>query len=220
MTYTIHSAEQRSPEWFQARAGLLTGSCARDATSFLKNGNETAARRDYKLQLVCERLTGRPQESGFVNEAMQRGIDKEGDARVAYEAATGHLVTEVGFIQLDDHPAGCSLDGFVGTEHILELKCPKTATHLGYLMDPNIPKAYIPQITHNLWVTGAKGCDFVSFDDRLPEGMQLHILRVAREALDIASYEQAALAFLKDVDDELARIREQFAEALASIPVL
>jgi hypothetical protein len=104
--------------------------------------------------------------------------------------------------------AGCSLDGHVGDfEGIVELKCPKTATHCKYLREGSVPEDYLPQITHNLWVSGAEWCDFVSFDDRLPENMQTFVKRVKRTDVDIFKYEQAALTFLEEVDREVSSLR-------------
>ena len=57
MSFSIVNAPQRSPEWFAARAGRLTGSMAGDMLATIKSG-EAAARRDYRLQLALERLTG------------------------------------------------------------------------------------------------------------------------------------------------------------------
>jgi hypothetical protein len=160
MKFHIIEHEQRSPEWFLARAGRLTGSRASDVLAKIKTG-EAAARRDYRLQLAAERLTGLPQESDFVNAAMQRGIDCEPIAFAAYEAATGEMVRRTGFICASEQMIGCSLDGDVSDfAGIIELKCPKTATHISYLKAGCMPPAHIPQLTHNLWVTGAEWCDF------------------------------------------------------------
>lgn len=209
MTFTIIDAEQRSAEWFAARAGKLTGSKAADAVDFLKSGKESAARRDYRLQLVCERLTGRPQEDGFVNEAMQRGIDLEPAAFAAYEALTGSVAVRTGFLAHTSILAGCSLDGHVDNfAGIVEIKCPKSATHLGYWRgDGKCPEDHILQVTHNLWITGAQWCDFLSFDDRFPVELQTFLVRVKREELDIAGYEAKALAFLAEVETEVQAIR-------------
>ncbi len=193
---------QRSPEWFQARLGKLTGSRAADMLATIKNG-EAAARRDYRLQLACERLTGQSQENGYVNAEMQRGIDMEPAALSAYEAATGELVEPVGFVAHDTLMAGCSPDGQIGKfAGILEIKVPKSATHLKYLRSQKVPTEYFSQITHNLWITGAQWCDFASFDDRFPEPLRLLCLRVDRADVDLVAYEKAALAFLDEVSRE------------------
>lgn len=208
MNFTVIDEPQRSEAWFKARAGRLTGSSAYDMLSTIKSG-ESAARRDLRMRLVCERLTGLPQEDGFVNAAMQRGIDLEPKAFAAYEALTGNMAIRSGFISHNTLLAGCSLDGHVGEfEGLLECKCPKSATHLKYWRGKGeAPAEYLPQITHNLWITGAQWCDFLSFDDRFPEEMQTFLVRVRREDVDIAAYEAAALKFLVEVDTEVNAIK-------------
>lgn len=206
MRFKIIEAEQRSPEWFLARAGRLTGSRANDILAKIKSG-EAAARRDYRLQLTAERLTGLPQESDFVNAAMQRGIDCEPLAFAAYEAATGEMVRRTGFICADELMVGCSLDGDVSDfQGIIELKCPKTATHLTYFKAGGLPAMHLAQVTHNLWVTGAQWCDFVSWDDRLPKALQLFKVRVHAQDLDIESYDGAAMQFLAEVEAEVTSL--------------
>ncbi len=103
---------------------------------------------------------------------------------------------------------GCSLDGHVGDfAGIVEVKCPKSATHLGYLRGGKVPAAYLPQITHNLWVSGAAWCDFLSFDDRFPVDLQTFLVRVEAQDVDIEGYAKTALAFLAEVDTEVAAMR-------------
>lgn len=203
MKFHIVQHEQRSPAWFLARSGRLTGSRAGDMLAKIKTG-EAAARRDYRLQLAVERLTGTPAEGGFVNADMQRGIDMEATAFAAYEAATGEMVRRSGFICADEHMVGCSLDGdienFAG---IIELKVPKSTTHIGYFKSGGMPSTYLPQVQHNLWVTGAEWCDFASFDDRLPKALQLFKVRVHAKDLDMGAYEIEAMKFLAEVDAEV-----------------
>jgi len=204
------AAPQRSLEWFAARVGRLTGSKAADAIDFLKTGSkgESAKRRDYRFTLLAERLSGQPDEDGFVSEAMQRGIDKEPEARDAYEILTGRAAMVSGFLSHTSILAGCSLDAHVGDfDGLLEIKCPKTATHLEYLRAGVVPAKYLPQITHNLWISGAAWCDFLSFDDRFPSELQTFLVRVKREDVDMAAYEAAALKFLAEVQVEVDAIR-------------
>jgi putative phage-type endonuclease len=211
MSFIIVNAEQRSPEWFAARLGRLTGSRAKDMLATIAKG-EAAARRDYRTQLVTERLTGRLEEDGFTNAAMQRGIELEPQAFAAYEAKTGQMVQRSGFLAHDTYMAGCSLDGHVGDfEGIVELKCPKSATHLRYLKAKECPTEHLPQVMHNLWITGAEWCDFVSYDDRFPEPLQLVIVRVKRTDVDLTKYEAAAVQFLAEVEAEVKAV-----EALAA----
>lgn len=207
MRFAVCLADQRSEEWRHARCGRLTGSRAADMLATIKSG-EAAARRDLRLQLVCERLTGQPQDDVFVNAAMQRGIDCEPLAFAAYESMTGQVVHRSGFLAHTEHMMGCSLDGhlddFAG---ILECKCPKSATHLKYLKDGTLPKEHLPQITHNLYVTGAAFCDFFSWDDRFPPALQTFLVRVTREDVDLKDYEAKALAFLAEVQRDYDAIR-------------
>jgi hypothetical protein len=207
VTFTVHNDPQRSPAWFACRVGRLTGSRAGDMLATIKSG-EAAARRDLRSQLVTERLTGQAQEDGYVNAVMQRGIDLEPAAFAAYEAHTGHLARRTGFLAADDLMVGCSLDGDVDAfTGIVELKCPKSATHLRYLKSNGaVPSEHVAQITHNLWVSGAAWCDFASFDDRFPEPLRLVVIRVMRDESAIAEYAKKATAFLEEVDAECSAL--------------
>ncbi len=170
----------------------------------IKSG-EAAARRDLRTRLVLERLTGQSQEDGYVNAAMQWGIDHEADAFDAYEAHSGNLTRRTGFLSHTDLWVGCSLDGDVDDfGGILEVKCPKSATHWGYIKAGLVPANHLPQILHNLWVTGAAWCDFVSYDPRFPEGLRLFVQRVMRVELDVLAYEKTARTFLAEIDAEFA----------------
>jgi predicted phage-related endonuclease len=202
VTFRIIDAPQRSPEWFEARAGRLTGSAAGDMLATIKSG-EAAARRDLRTKLVVERLTGQPQEDGFVNAAMQWGMDKEADAFAAYEAHSGNVVRRTGFLSHLHLMAGCSLDGDVDDfAGVVEIKCPMSATHFGYLKAKGVPSKHMPQILHNLWITGAAWCDFVSYDPRFPEHLQLFVQRVNRNDMDILAYSKCAEKFLEEVEAE------------------
>jgi len=205
--FTVVDAPQRSQEWFAARLGRLTGSRASDMLATIKSG-EAAARRDLRLQLVCERLTGTVQEDGFVSPAMERGVVLEPAAFAAYEALTGNLAQRTGFLLWDDMPVGCSPDGYVDDyEGIVEFKCPKSATHLKYLRGGVVPADYLPQITHNLLVSGAQWCDFMSYDDRFPVHLQTFLVRVQRSDVDIVGYARKATAFLDEVAADVAAIK-------------
>ena len=202
----IVTVEQRSPDWHRLRLGLLTGSRAGDMLATLKSGSEAATRRQLRIQLACERLTGRSAGERYQSRDMLRGTATEPIALAAYEAATGRLVERVGFVKHPTLAAGCSPDG-IADDGIIEIKCPTPATHFGYWLAPTVvPADYLGQIIHNLWITGAAWCDFVSYDDRFPAGLQLLIVRHARAATEIASYEFMARRFLDDVDKQVAAL--------------
>jgi hypothetical protein len=200
--FTIIDAAQRTLPWYAARLGRLTGSRCADMLATIKSG-EAAARRDLRIQLVLERLTGQPQENGYVNADMQRGIDLEADAFAAYEAETGLVVRRTGFLAHTELPVGCSLDGDVDDfTGIVEIKCPKSATHYGYWKAGGLPAAHKPQILHNLWISGAQWCDFVSYDDRFGDGLRLFRVRVERNDFDLMAYERTVKVFLAEVERE------------------
>ena len=221
MNFTVIEAEQRSAEWFAARAGKLTGSKAWLVSDFLKSGKESAARRDYRLQLVCERLTGRPQEDGdgFVNAAMMRGIELEPEARAAYEFYRDATVDGVGFIP---HPSiadtGASPDGLVGEDGLVEIKCPAVATHIETLLSPSIPEKYFLQMQWQMACTGRQWCDFASYDPRLPESMRLFVDRVKRDDAAIAAIEKDVADFLSEVRMTVYRLQKKYEPNNADLP--
>jgi predicted phage-related endonuclease len=208
--FILSEHPQGTDEWKAARAGKATGSRAGDILAKIKSG-EAAARRDYRVQLVTERLTGIPADDGFISKEMIWGTEQEPYMRMAYEAQTGRLVEEAGFCYLPTIQAGCSVDGFPGEEGLLEGKCPKTATHIKYLQEKRLPPEYVPQVTHNLWITGRAWADFVSFDPRLPENLRLLIVRVPRDEVAIRAHELEVLTFLAEVDQLEADLRKRAA---------
>jgi putative phage-type endonuclease len=213
--FSVVDAPQRSAEWFTARLGRLTGSRAADMLATIKSG-EAAARRDLRLQLVVERLTQTVQDDGYVSPAMERGTLLEPAAFAAYEALTGDVVTRSGFLAHDSLAVGTSLDGHVGDfDGCLEIKCPKSATHISYLRAGVVPAAYVPQMTHHLWVTGAAWCDFLSYDDRLPAALQTFLVRLHRDEAAVAAYAQKARVFLTEVDAEFCEINGMQEQAVA-----
>lgn len=210
--FTIIDVPQRSEAWFKARLGRLTGSRAGDMLKTIKSGAFAASRRDYLLELALERVTGRVQEPGHVTADMQRGIELEGEARLVYMEQTGAGVVCSGFLSHNIYQAGCSLDGHVDDfAGIIEIKCPKSATHVEYLRTGSVPADYQAQILHGLWMTGAQWCDFISYDNRFPLKSRLLVRRVERNDAHIQIYEDAALKFLADVAAETLALREMVA---------
>jgi predicted phage-related endonuclease len=209
MSFTMIEAPQRSSEWFAARLGRLTGSRASDMLATVKTkGQEAAARRNLRVQLVLERITGRCQEAAYVSPAMQQGTDREPDAAALYEAVTGEFLTRTGFLRHDALMAGCSLDGHVGDfEGIIEIKSPQPAAHLDYLKSGVIPGDYLRQITHNLWISGAQWCDWLSFNPDFPEPLRVRLVRVERDEAAIDAYVEQALTFLGEVEREVDAVK-------------
>lgn len=206
--FIVHDVDQRSDEWRKLRAGRLCASVAGDMMATRKDKTEAAARRDLRAQLVCEILTGQPQEDAFVSKDMQRGIETEPDAFAAYELETCSVVQKVGFITHRDLAAGCSPDGIVGDfEGGLELKCPRAANHLAYLRGRKLPSEYTYQIAHSLWLTGLPWWDFASYCSQFPEDLRLFRVRVMRADVDLQAYELVLRTFLTEVEQEVEEVR-------------
>lgn len=205
--YIVHDVEQRTPEWTALRVGRLCGSRAAEMLATIKSGGEAAGRRNLRTQLVLERITQRPQERGFLNQAMQDGIDREADGLLLYEALTGTLLQRVGFVSHHALMAGVSPDGIVDNWiGSVEVKSPFAATHLEYLETGKVPDEYDKQIRHLLWLTGLPWCDWVSYQPDFPEALQLKVVRVHRDEAVSADYERKVIAFLAEVDQKVAAL--------------
>lgn len=203
--------DQRSPEWFSARAGKVTASCIHKVMAKTKTGYG-ADRANYHAQLVAERLTGVTAES-FSNAAMQWGNDTEPQARAMYSLEVAPAV-EVGFIE---HPtiamAGASPDGLVGDDGLVEIKCPNTATHIATLTGAPIDRKYVYQMQWQMACTGTAWCDFASFDPRLPLEMQLHVRRVERDDALLAEIEAEVTTFLGEVAATVSQLSTTYQKA-------
>lgn len=189
---------QGSPEWREARAGKLTASRFCDVMAKVKTG-EAATRRGYRWEVLTERLTGQPVE-GYSNKAMEWGTAHEGQAREAYEAETGELVECAGLILHPKHPmVGCSPDGLVGPKGGCEIKCPFSSVVHVQTLKGGMPSEHRPQVQGAMWVTERDWWDFVSFDPRMPEHLQLYIERIPRDDAYIAELAAECMRFDAEV---------------------
>ena len=196
---------QGTEEWRKLRLGKVTASRVADVMSKIKSG-ESAGRKNYKMDLVVERLTNIP-TSSFSNSAMAWGTETEPLARMAYEAFKGVFVNQVAFVE---HPTiewfGCSPDGTI-EDGLIEIKCPNTSTHIDYLLAGVPPSKYIPQMQTQMACTGAKWCDFVSFDPRLPSELQLFVVRLDRDEAYIHDIEVEVQQFLEEVKQIYSQLK-------------
>lgn len=197
---------QRSDDWHAQRCGKVTASRIKDMGAKPTKGKQYNA---LTLTILSERITG-AQEESKPNTLMQWGIDQEPFAVTAYENETGLFVKDVGLV---DHPAismsGASPDGLVGKPGQLEIKCPSTTTHLNTILAQEVPAEHIPQITWQLACTRREWCDFVSYDPRLPEHLQLFIKRVYAKDLDISGVEMQVIAFNRVVDSAMNQLAKK-----------
>ena len=204
----IEKVEQGTPEWFAARLGNVTASRVADVIAKTKSGY-SASRDNYMAQLICERMTNTVAES-YTNAAMQWGTETEPLARAAYESYADVLVDKVGYIA---HPtierAGASPDGLVGLFGLLEIKCPNSSTAIETLLTQTVPTKYITQMQWQMSCTGRTWADFVSFDPRLPSGLQMFVKRVEFDAEYVAMLKEEVIKFLTELDAKISKLNER-----------
>ncbi|EED9167579.1 YqaJ viral recombinase family protein [Salmonella enterica] len=201
--------EQRSPEWFAARCGKVTASRLYDVMARTKSGY-AASRQNYMAELICQRLTGKPEEE-FTNAAMMRGTELEPVAREMYALNEfDAVISEVGLI---DHPTiagfAASPDGLVNDDGLIEIKCPNTRTHLQTLKTGVPKRQYLLQMHAQMMCTGRKWCDFVSFDDRLPPELAYFKTRINFDEVLAEEIEQEVVKFLTELETEIQNITHQ-----------
>lgn len=194
--------EQGTEAWLQLRLGKVTASRVADIMAKTKTG-VSASRGNYLIELALQRVTGNI-EPMYTNDAMAWGTATEPQARVAYEVKTGNFVDQIAFVE---HPTiewfGCSPDGLVGNDGLIEIKCPNSATHWATIKDGKPPNKYVIQMQSQMACTNRQWCDFVSFDPRMLERSQLFICRVERDQIMIDEIEVEVMKFLNEVESEV-----------------
>lgn len=199
-----------------ARLGKVGASMVADATAKLKSGGWGASRANLMAQLVAERLTGCLTET-YVSAPMQWGIDTEPEAREVYAMMTGAEIERVGLVLHPGIDGGvASPDGLVGDNGLVEIKCPNTSTHIATLLGGSIDGAYVKQMQWQMACTGRQWCDFVSYDPRMPEDMRLHVQRVKRDDDMIRQLDSDVAAFLRELDETVARLVSRYRQPMAA----
>lgn len=203
--------EQGTEEWFAARLGKVTASRVSDVMAKTTKG-ASASRVNYQMELLCERLTGR-REEGYTSGQMLRGIELEPVARSVYEMDKGIIVQEVGLI---DHPHikgfAASPDGLVLDDGCLEIKCPGTAKHINFIRTGQIQPDWQWQMVAQMACADRNWCDFVSFDDRLPEWLQYGCKRFylpEGRHMDMLAEVSRFLTELDELEIELKQLRQE-----------
>jgi hypothetical protein len=189
------SAKQGTPEWLQEKCGHASAS---EFASILAKG-QGKTRWSYMRRVLAERLTGKPSET-YHNAHMDRGIEQEPYARLAYEAHTANMVELAGFLK---HPGiqwcGCSPDGLIDADGGAEIKSVIPTTQLDTILCGACPPEHKAQVQGNLWVTGRDWWDFVSFCPDMPAHLRLYVYRVQRDEAYIKTLEAEVRGFLLEV---------------------
>lgn len=217
--------DQRSDEWFAARAGKITASRMHDVMTERERGEFKSGPRkgqqkpqplalvNYAHQLAAERLTMKPRKQ-VKAAALAWGQAVEPAAVAAYQAETGLIVTPAEFMT---HPQydfiGASPDFLVDEDGGGEIKSPESSeVHLETLLT-GLPDEHIEQIQGGLWVTGREWWDFVSYHPDFPPEHRIYIQRVERDDEYIARLEQACLQMEADVIEILSQLNQQLRAA-------
>jgi len=193
---------QGSDEWFALRAGRATAS---EFSSILAKG-QGKSRASYLRKVAAERLTGKPSPEGFKGAYLDRGHELEPFARAAYETAKSVMVDQVGLILHDDLMVAGSPDFLVGDEGGGEIKCVIPTAQMDTILAGGYPSEHKAQIQGNIWISGRKWWDFVSYCPEMPPHLQLYTFKVERDPDYIAVLEKEVRLFLAEVDALLGRL--------------
>lgn len=166
---------QNTDEWLELRGGKLTSSKMNVImANYGKSFGEPA--KKYAVNIAIEQITGKCIRSSYTNEHMSRGHAQEPVANNLYQQETFSTTTNGGFFKSDF--VGCSPDGLVGNDGVIEIKSVITNIHYANVKRQSIDPAYKWQCYGNLLFTGREWLDFISYCEDYPEGKQLFIHRI------------------------------------------
>ena len=204
---THHNYPQGSEDWLAVRKGCITGSRFKDCRDRLKSGAPSKACISYAHDTARERVGGKA-PSKFTNSAMKFGTEQEPLARLAYEAATGNLVEEVGFFTTEDGLFGLSPDGLIGDDGVLEVKTMVSSDTLFDAMVEGDISEYLDQCTGYLWLLGRQWVDLVLWaPDLEPLGLHMKIIRITRDESAIEALEADLMKFAGMVREYESKLR-------------
>lgn len=200
-------SEQGSAEWLYERVGYCTASRFDDVMATKKDGKPTAQRKKYLMELVIERITGQPSDH-WTSAAMLWGSEYEQQSRMEYEAATGAMLEQVGFIK---HPTikwvGASPDSLIDEDGGFESKSPFNTANQLYTVLDGMPEEHMAQVQGGMWVTGRKWWEFQSFDPRLRDPrLRRYVERIPRDEEYIVKLEAEVISFTAEVDAMVKRL--------------
>jgi hypothetical protein len=149
---------QGTEEWNKIRCGKFTAS----VVPKLFMGEKTKGYQDTIRRIAYERMTGQTAES-FKSDWMQRGNDLEEIALKEYSDVTFSEVQRIGFVEVDEW-RGCSPDGMVNDDGLVQVKSPKWNTFMDYKTIDDIDKDYIIQCQTELMFTERAYNDLYIFE--------------------------------------------------------
>jgi len=201
---TFAELEQGSPQWRDARCGIVTASVMdKLLTSTLKVADNDGS-RGLTITLAAERITGTV-EATYPSFEMQRGHEDEPIARQVY-ADYYAPVEEVGFFLRTEktYRLGFSPDGTVGADGLIELKSRNPKVHIKTILSGKPPAENMAQLMVGLFVTNRAWIDYCSYSPGLP----FWKVRVYPDPDWFAAIIAAAEAFETNVADIISRYKQ------------
>lgn len=198
----ISDIEQGSEEWLALRFGWITASKFKDVIA----GGQGKTRMAYMRQLAAETITGERIDS-YSNEYMEWGTETEPQARAMYELENAVNVDQISFIKHDSIRAGCSPDGLIGNDGLIEIKCPKTTTQIETFLSGKMPPSHKAQVQGQLWISEREWTDFVSFDPRINGSSSYFCVRVYRDEAYIKTLEEGVKAFENELKEMVGMLK-------------
>ena len=175
IAFKFLNVEQNTPEWFDLRAGKLTSSKLGTIMANYPNAFGAPAKK-YAVNLALEKINKTPISSEYNNSHMERGHEQEPLARELYEDEHFCTVDNGGFFYTNE--IGCSPDGLVGNDGVIEIKSVVPSVHFMNVKRGGFDPAYKWQVIGNLLFTGRQWIDFISFSLPYPRDKQLYTYRV------------------------------------------
>jgi len=201
MTIEIIDAEQNSPAWFSARAGIPTASEFSTILAKGKGGGESITRRKYLYRLAGERLCGEPEET-FQSPVLDRGHAMEPEAASWYEFTREVELQQVGFIKSTECGGmGYSPDRLIGDNGLLEIKTNKPSVLIDLLVKDEFPSEHLPQCQGGLFVSGRDYIDLVCFWPGMP--------KLVKRAVPDRAYQATLRSEITRFNDELCALVEK-----------
>jgi len=152
--------EQGTEAWHLDRLGIPTASMFKSIIA--STGKPSTSAKTYMNALLADWEAGKPVDAFEPTQAMQTGTERETEARGLYQFIADTEVSETGFWFKDDKKlVGCSPDGLIDDNGLIEIKCPKASTLIGYRLDGKCPATYVPQVQGQMWVMDKEYCDFL-----------------------------------------------------------
>ena len=160
--------EQGTEEWLNLRKGKMTASHAQEI------GNNGKGLETYIVGLMAEKYS-MAEKVSYTNDDMARGQELEDQARSVYAINNEVEIKTIGFVEYSEF-VGCSPDGLVGDDGLIEIKCPNDVIYFQHLLKgatstDAIDSKYLWQMQMNLLITGRKWCEYICYNPNFKESM-------------------------------------------------